>query len=429
MRTSAIHDLSHCTEYYQSLQARPPRITHGTALLLTTLLGGALLWAALTKANLVVKAPGRIRPANLPTKVVYNGAGESSNAGSGGRVVHVNYREGDVVAKGAILLQLDTERLDNEIMKKKRAIQAGEEELAKLAESYKLLCRQHMVARAKAEAELSQGLEEVRQEKLKRASDLRQTESDYEAARYKEEQLQQLVRTNAAAHLELVEARAKTRESLEKRTKAKLPVDESKLVVLRRAVELTDRDYDLKKKEAVIKQDNRRKELKADQVDLANLELERKQAILMAPIAGVVTMGDVKVGDVLERGKTVMEIAEQDGFLFEAEVSNEDVGDLKAGMRARIKLDAFDYQRYGTLEGVVQFVSPDSGVKDNAASQQQQQRLTYVVKIDLDGCEIGRGEYRGRAKLGMSGQVEIITAEESLLSVFVRKIRKTIRLD
>ena len=112
----------------------------------------------------------------------------------------------------------------------------------------------------------------------------------------------------------------------------------------------------------------KRGEVEAARLEMANLELERKQAIIRAPIDGVVTSGDVKVGDILEPGKPVAEIAEQEGFRFEAAVPSEEVGHLRVGMPARIKLDAYDYQRYGTLEGTVVFISPDSGVPEEGKS-------------------------------------------------------------
>ena len=55
MHNATVLDLADCTEFRQSLQARPPRIVHGTALLLALLLGAALLWGALTEADLVVR--------------------------------------------------------------------------------------------------------------------------------------------------------------------------------------------------------------------------------------------------------------------------------------------------------------------------------------------------------------------------------------
>jgi multidrug efflux pump subunit AcrA (membrane-fusion protein) len=155
---------------------------------------------------------------------------------------------------------------------------------------------------------------------------------------------------------------------------------------------------------------------------LAALEAERGQSVLRAPVAGVVTAGDVKVGDLLEPGKPVLEIAEQHGFRFELVVPTEEVGHLQVGMTVRIKLDAYDYQRYGTLAGTVCFVSPDSGGPGEARAG------AYVVRIEVDGDAVGRGDLRGPVKLGMAGQAEIVTGQENLLLLLVRKIRQSISL-
>ena len=128
--------------------------------------------------------------------------------------------------------------------------------------------------------------------------------------------------------------------------------------------------------------------------------------------------GDLKEGDILEPGRVVAEVAVQKGFRFEVQVPSGDVGPLREGMPARIKLSAFDYERYGTLPGTVCFVSPDSKGSDPA----------YTVRIELEGDEVGRGEYRGRVKLGMAGQAEIVTRRESVLALLVKKVRHAVRL-
>ena len=51
-----------------------------------------------------------------------------------------------------------------------------------------------------------------------------------------------------------------------------------------------------------------------------------------------------------------------------------------------------------------------------------------TVRIALPCDVVGRGDLRGRVKLGMSGQVEIITDRERLLKILVRRIRRTISL-
>lgn len=76
MARSSVTDLSDCTEFRLALEARPPRIVHGTALLVLSLLGSAIGWAAVTKADLVVRAAGRIRPVTTPHKVTATFRGE-----------------------------------------------------------------------------------------------------------------------------------------------------------------------------------------------------------------------------------------------------------------------------------------------------------------------------------------------------------------
>src|SRR5262245_10933202 len=171
IRDDRVLDLADCTEYRQALEARPPAIVHGTAGLLSSLLGVALAWSALTRADLVVRAPGRVRPVATTVKVFPAVRGEVLSASTGGRVAAVHFREGDRVLRGAVLIRLETARLDNEIAKQRRSILAGEEELARLVHLQELATRQFEVALSKAEAELEQAGKEVR-----RASELRDAE-------------------------------------------------------------------------------------------------------------------------------------------------------------------------------------------------------------------------------------------------------------
>ena len=155
MRNDLILDLADCTEFRQTLLVRPPMIVHGTAGLLVVLLGAALAWAAATRAHLVVRVPGRVRPVATPKKVYSAARGEVLSAGVGGQVAEVNVREGDEVRQGALLIRLETSRLDNEIAKQRRLVQVAEEELAKLDQLDELTTHQFAAARSKAEAELA----------------------------------------------------------------------------------------------------------------------------------------------------------------------------------------------------------------------------------------------------------------------------------
>jgi multidrug resistance efflux pump len=422
MSDSLVVDLADCTEYRQTLQARPPRIVHGTVILLTVLVGTALLWSALTEADLVVRAAGEVRPITSPIKVFVPARGDMLSVSFGGRVVEVKVQPGDEVKQGDVLIRLDTERLDNEIAKREQTIRAGEEELAQLDSQKALLARQHGVARAKAEAELVDAVYEINLEKKKRATELGEAQADRELAVFEKERTHKQWQQNAVARAELDKAVARLRATEERVARFSLPVNEGKVKIFREALKLVEEEYALKGNELEMKRGIKQNEVEAARKDLANLKLERKQAVICAPLTGVVTTGELKVGDYLEPGKQVVEIAEQKGFRFELQVPTEEIAHLRVGMPARVRLNAFDYQRYGTLEGTVCFISPDSKV------EQGQKTATYLVRIELKGDEVGQGEFRGKVKLGMAGQGEIVTSQESILSLLVKKIRQTISL-
>src|SRR5262249_24958714 len=156
MLNDRIADLTECAEFRQTLLARPPRVVHGAAALLGALLGAALLWAHLTEADLVVRAPGVVRPVTST---------QSAQTRFGGRVVRVCFREGQKVGRGDILVQLDTEKLDNDVQKRTLTLQAAEEELAKMAALLGTLAREFAAEQATIEAKLAQALEEVSQAK------------------------------------------------------------------------------------------------------------------------------------------------------------------------------------------------------------------------------------------------------------------------
>src|SRR5262249_48267825 len=157
--------------------------------------------------------------------------------------------------------------------------------------------------------------------------------------------------------------------------KARLPVDEARLEVLRRGLALAETDHALKREELAMKTAAKQGEVVAARLELANLELERRQAVLRAPGGGGGAGGGGGGGDVLEAGKTVVEIAEQKGFRFEVAVPSEEVGHLRVGLPAKIKLDAYDYQKYGTLDGRVVYIAPDSEVVEGHRG------AVYLVRI------------------------------------------------
>jgi HlyD family secretion protein len=396
---------------------------HGTAALLVLLLAAAIAWSAMGEAALVVQAAGRVRPLEQPARVY-----APTTAELDGRVTAVNFDEGALVKKGQVLLKLETERLENRIAKLMRSIEAAEEELVELDRVDALLLEQLASAKAKAAAELKSAQDKLRRAKDQQRSQVREAESAFAAAKDELRRYRAVFRQGAVTEERLVETAAKVRQAEEKLKQVELPLEEGHIQVLRQEQQLIERDFAVRRAEVDANKVVKRGEVAAARREFANLELALKQSVIYAPIDGVVVTGQLKVGDIVEPGKPIAEIA-QENLRFEAVVSGGDVGDLRVGMPVRVKFDAYDYQDYGTLAGTVSYIAPDSQVaKQTDSAEAPTAPLAYLVRITLADDEVGRGDNRGKIKLGLGGVAEIVTGHESLLSILVKKVRHKISL-
>ena len=427
MHHHTVIDLNDCTEFRQTLEAKPPGIVHGTMIVLAALVVAAVAWSAVTKPNLVVRATGRVRPMMRSNPSSSDVSEETQVVpAKGGQVTEVHFQEGNQVRQDEVFIRLNTEQLENKIAMGLRTIQTGEEELIRLDNLELLLCRQYKTAKAKSEAEIAHAKEKFHRATQQQISEINLLQLELELAKDKETRCQKIIAQSAITERELVEATSLVREAEEKLAKARVPLDNGRVEVFRQALQLVSEEHNVKQEELELKRVKKRGEVAAARKELANLEFERQKSVLQFPTDGVLTSLNVKVGDIVQPGQSVASIAEQTGYRIDVNVSNEDVGQLRVGMPTRIKLDAYDYQKYGTLAGTVIFVSPDSEVSQNPNSQQS---ATYTVKISLKGEEVVRGNLRGRIKLGMTGSAEIVTGQESLLALLVKGIHNSISLN
>lgn len=331
----------------------------------------------------------------------------------------LNVDEGDSVCRGDLLLRLDTTRVENELAKLERTIQTGEEEREKLKHFDQLLARQFESAKAKAEAELAEAEGQLSLARQHQSAEIRLAELELAKTQDAEVRTRKLAAHQAATQAQLIEAVTLARKAQEKLREARLPVDQGRLNVLRSAVDFVQREYEVKNEELPIKRQAKHGEVETVRLELANLELDRDRAVVRAPNDAIVTAVKTKVGDIVEPGKMGISMVRQSGFQFEVAVPNSEIAYLRAGLPSRIKLDAYDYQKYGTLSGTLKSVAPGSEVTEGPEGTQI---ALYKVIVALPQEEIGYSQHRGPVKLGMTGQVEIVTGKESILMLLVRKI-------
>jgi HlyD family secretion protein len=422
MWNETIIDLGDCTEFRQAFRAHAPRAVHGTAILLISLLSATLTWMTLTAANLVVTGRGRVRPISDPETGTDDFSREISSE-YGGRVVEVNVDAGDETRAGAVLVRFDTTELDIQIEQLEQTIRSGKHQLEQLDRAEDLVMRRFAVAQEKARAELDEVVTELDAARQLRAVDIQLAKIALAEAQDKARRCRELAA--AMSEEELGEAISRVRQAEEGLRRAQVPLNERKPDVLRQALELIRREYEVERQELHVKRNAEQVKIDAANYDLARLQHQHRQSVVRAPADCIITRADVKPGDIVTPGEIGITTARQCGFEFEVEVPSSDVAHLRPGMPVQLKLDAFDYQKYGVLPGTVRSVAPDSTLKELG---QGGQAAVYNVKVTLSADELRRGDEHGKIKLGMTGKAEIVTQRENILLILVRKMGQKITL-
>lgn len=159
---------------------------------------------------------------------------------------------------------------------------------------------------------------------------------------------------------------------------------------------------------------------------------------LVAPVNGTVQQLAIHtVGGAVTAAQPLMLIVPDNSPVeFEAYVEDKDIGFIHEGQRAEVKIDTFEYTKYGTVDAVVTHVSHDAiepSGKDNAeesgkelAQGDQKPANTsgplYSVRIALKATAMNIDGREVKLMPGMSGSVEILTGERRIIDYLLSPI-------
>jgi membrane fusion protein, hemolysin D len=175
-------------------------------------------------------------------------------------------------------------------------------------------------------------------------------------------------------------------------------------------------------------------EQKADGLaqDLIKAEQKTRLQLLTAPVDGVAQQLAIHtVGGVVTPAQSLLVVVPSDSRLeIEAMVSNRDIGFVQPGQVAEIKIDTFNFTRYGLLHGRVLSVSQDAIIRErqqdrssdralgtqNETSEPKGQELNYSARISLDRSKMRIDDRMVNLSPGMAVTVEIKTGSRTILS-------------
>jgi membrane fusion protein, adhesin transport system len=153
--------------------------------------------------------------------------------------------------------------------------------------------------------------------------------------------------------------------------------------------------------------------VKKDQLD---------RSIVKSPVRGVINrILATTQGGVVSPGEPIIEVIPLDsGLKVIGRVSPSDIGFVYVGMPAQVKLTAFDFSIYGSLDGVLHYVSADTVVDET----QREAQPYYEVHIELTGTELVGPAGTVEIRPGMQAELELKSGSRTVLSYLLKPLIK-----
>ncbi len=461
-------------ELGKAVQELPPLYTRLLAGTISAIVVGAIAWANFSKVDEVATAPGElIASAQVrPITSIGNGSILAVRVKEGQRILKdqilverdPEYQKLDVtrLAQSARLIQQDLRRLDAERTGSKNAGTPIQDEL--LASRL----RDFEAKQRAAEAEASRLASSIDQAKVKlvglqenlvnaqtsfvnaqtnlaNARNLREKVNNNVAlAKVREQSMRTLIGSGAVPRLDYLQAQDQLNRANAEITRAddditnnqnKVTEAQDKAASLQKGI--AAQVQEIKQAQAaflgaknqaerlaserqseVLTQINKRREEFTDVS--GKLDQARKQTeyeTIKSPVAGTVYKIKATKGPVQSGEELLSILPDGEELQLEVKVLNRDIGFIRQGMKAKVKMATFPFQEFGTIEGEVVKVSPNAIVDKDLG-------LVFPTRIKLSKHSVILRGQEVQFTPGMSANGEIVTRQKSVLTFITEPISR-----
>ena len=390
----------------------------------------AAVWASIGKIDIVAVAPGKIIPAGH-SKVIQPLETAAVKA--------IQVQDGQKVEQGQILIELDTRITDADVKRLEQEQIKAEAEYKRLQQLAQWCEQQDQQLPENADPLLIARIQEQLASLQALKSEKQKIEAEHGSTQKQVEKLQ--------AILPIVEKRARNLEQL---MEQKMAAEQQYLETEQQRLETQHDLYALEKKAEELKQsvheveariEHARKSFRKQTLEqlqeaervhnTTNQEHQKavarhRQMTLTAPVAGRVQQLAVHtVGAVVTPAQALMTIVpEQRKLEVEALLLNKDIGFVREGQKAEIKVDAFNFTKYGIIPAEISDISDDAVQDENLG-------WAYKLKVAMEKSHLNVKGKDVELSPGMTVTAEIKTGDrriiEYVLSPLLRGLSESAR--
>ncbi len=395
-----------------------------------TLSGGfviAVAIAAITPYNNTVRVTAAVRPAG-EVRIV--------QASAPGVVERLNTKVNDLVQQGDVLVVLEDNRLQTQKSQLQGNIRQTQVQLSQIQSQLSFLDNQtaaeasqagRAIASAQADADRIQ--QELRERTDIAAAELREAESSYRIALAQRESVREALRAGAISQNQFDDKEQALQAARGRLEKARAAASPSGAPVIAAAEQIAREQA---RGEAAIATLNRERqtllqrqaELQAqinrDQKELQQVELELKKTQIRAPVTGTILELNIRnPGQSVNSDSTIARISPQDApLVVKAKVPPQDIGKIRQNQPVSMRVSAYPYPNYGTLNGKVTEIASDITPPPPGSPEPP----FFTVTIQPETTYL-KNDPRNALAVGMEISADIVTREETILSFILRQTR------
>jgi len=405
----------------------PPRLLTHLTQAISMLIVGLIVWAAFAEIRETALARGQVIPAGSVLKVQHL---------EGGIVSDILVHEGDIVDRGQPLIRLESASAHAELQQLRareaglalraerlRAFVTGRDADFAMGDAHpELAADQQAILDMQSEARASQRrvLESrIEQKQAQAASLIGQRKSLERQVAILEEELamrDELLKkglVSRVVYLETERTLNRTRGEL-----ASIEGEAAKTIAAIREAQDSLEEMDLGLRNDALKEMGEvTGELAQVHEQLGKLRDRVARLSVVAPAKGIVKGLVAKtVGGVVPPGETVMEIVPFDETMVaEVRISPRDIGHLRVGQEANVKVSTYDVARFGSIEGRVQQLSATTFMDEQGDPY-------YRGVIALASDHVGKNPEANLILPGMVVDVAINTGSKSVMQYLLKPV-------
>lgn len=392
----------------------------------------AILWASLAVLDEVTSGEGKVIPSSK-IQVIQNL--------EGGIVREILVREGQIVEKNQILMHIDDTRFASsykESVLKVDALRAKAERLRAEKDNKNFIVPDNLSVNQKKFFADELSLYKTRKQELKTKinkmnNQLEQKKHELSEIKARKQQLsgsyklvlkelhmtKPLLRGGAVSEVEVLRLERQANDLRGEFEAAKLAVPRLESAVNEAKNSIKELEY-----AAITKSHDELVKVKAELAALtattAALKDRVNRTAVRSPVRGTIKQINVAtIGGVVQPGSDLMEIVPSDDtLLLEAHIRPSDIGFLRPGQNAIVKVSAYDFSIYGGLNAKVEHISADTIKNEQGDS-------FYKIYVRTDKNYIGLKNQKLVIIPGMLATVDVLTGKKTVLDYLLKPILKT----